>query len=97
MEVAFSPLFCQLPALRLKQVVCFQSASSHVHATDKENAVLTSTKTFMCACGQNKVGRFFPSAELHFGKQAVMKHSNKNGPNNFELFIVVNAYQSWHV
>lgn len=97
LEVAFSPVCCQLPALPLKQVGCFQSASSHGYATDKENAALTSTKMFMYVCGQNKVGRFFPSAELHFGKQAVMKHSDKYGPNNFDLFIVVNVYKSWHV
>lgn len=59
MEVAFSPLLCQLAALPLKQVVYFQSASNHVYTTDKENAVPTSTKIFMYACGQNKVGRFF--------------------------------------
>lgn len=75
----------------------FQSASSHMYATDKENAALTSTKIFMCACGQNKMGRLFPLAELHLGKQAVMKHSDEYGPNNFELFIIVNTYQSWHV
>lgn len=42
----------------------------------------------MYACGQSKVGRFFPLAVLHFGKQAVMKHSGEYGPNNFELFVV---------
>lgn len=97
MEAAFSPLLCQLPALPLKQVVYFQSASSHVYAKDKENAVLTSAKIFMYACGQNKAGRCFPLAELHLGKQAVRKHGDEYGPNNFELFIIVKAYQSQHV
>lgn len=97
LEAAFSPLLCQLPALPLKQVVYFQSASSHVYAKDKENAVLTSAKIFMYACGQNKAGRCFPLAELHLGKQAVRKHGDDYGPNNFELFIIVKAYQSQHV
>lgn len=44
-----------------------------------------------------KWGDFLPLAEFYFRKQAVMKHSDEYGPNNFELFIVVNAYQSWHV
>lgn len=56
LEVAFTPLLYQLAALPSQQIVYFQSASSHVYTTDKENAVLTSTKIFMYACGQDKVG-----------------------------------------
>lgn len=59
-----------------------------MYVTDKETGWLTSTKIFMHVCVCLKLsGEVFPLAEVHVGKQTM-----SDGPNNFEFFVIVNAY-----